>query len=154
MKSISKISLLLSTIFATTANAAGKNLRSTTSTTRKLQVSTVLDALITKFTPALFDSIQNRLYETVDPIFIGKETTLETGVFDVPFPSNGIGQNNNLCNASASVTYGLGEVWGLSSVYINRLELVPGSEGIEMSRFGLEELAGMVPGYSMLPMPT
>jgi hypothetical protein len=135
MKFFSKISLLL-TLLATTANAG--NLRSTTrqEQDRNLQAATVVNALITTLTPALVGIIQDNLDENVDPIFIGNETTLESGELEVPFP----GQNNNissLCKSSASVTYGLGELWGLSSININRLELVPGSETIEMAMLGL-----------------
>ncbi|CAB9512177.1 expressed unknown protein [Seminavis robusta] len=129
--------LLLSFLAATQA----ANLRSTTSAqdelkqedqqARNLQLinADLLNGLIgTFFEPQIDDLLQGVLGDNFDPIYLGQETTIQTEELELALPPNGL----VTCQSSASITYGLGYISGLSSIQVNSLELVPGTENINI----------------------
>lgn len=100
---------------------------------RELQVdmASFFNGLVNDFSPALEGVLQNVLAESFDPIVLGDQATVELGSFELPLPLGGS------CQTSASATYGLGSISGLSNFNINSLELVPGSETFQPIFFGL-----------------
>ena len=100
---------------------------------RNLQLDGILfNSLVDAFGPSLVDAIQTTLTQ-FDPIVLGDGTTFKFGEMDLSARTSGVID----CRSSASVTYGLGSISGLSSIEVNRMEMVPGSETIDSSFLGL-----------------
>lgn len=95
---------------------------------RHLQgINGLLNSLINIFTPTMGDYIKEEL-AVFDPIDFGNETTVDLGTTDF----------DGACPSQANITYGLGELSGLTDVTINRIELVENSQDIDMSFLGLD----------------
>jgi len=126
--------------FATSRYFIGSNLRGNNAASqRKLQLAAnLLNSLIDTFLPTLTNEVQGVLADRFDPIVVGNETTLSVGVSDlIKSARNNAVAGGQDCDSSASVKYGLGKVSGLSSVIFD-VELVPGSESIDMSFLGMD----------------
>lgn len=96
---------------------------------RKLQLgTTVLNALIDEFTPDLSTWAQTEL-NYFDPLAFGNSTTVSLGdtTFDGACP-----------DSFANITYGIGAITGISDVNINKIELISGTEDIDVSFLALE----------------
>ena len=95
----------------------------------------VFGALVDVFVPALATQIENAVAPTLDPIGLGHSATEDLGPVE-------LSMNATFCNdtsATASLLWQLGQMTGLSSLDITRLELVPGSQEIDI---GLAALFG------------
>lgn len=101
---------------------------------RDLQLlnSNLFGAVFEAFGPQIVDELAATLTK-FDPISLGDETSFDFGGLDLSVRTNG----QIDCQSSASVTYGLGNIFGLSSIEVNNIEMVPGSEKFDSSGSGL-----------------
>ena len=106
---------------------------------RYLQGTTVvLNALINVFVPNLADQVENQIATTMDPVNVNYKVSDDQGQVQLTF-------NSTFCNetmANSIINYTLGTMTGLSTVEVTRLELVAGSEDINLpflSFFGQQE---------------
>ena len=92
---------------------------------RDLQLlnANLFGAVFQAFGPQIVEELATTL-NRFDPITLGDETSFDFGGLDLSVRTNGAID----CQSSASVTYGLGSIFGLSSIEVNRVEMVPGSE--------------------------
>ncbi|CAB9519530.1 expressed unknown protein [Seminavis robusta] len=104
---------------------ASKNLRGNG---RELQLlTTVMNTLIQEFTPFLVGRMQRTL-NAHDPAFLGSARTFDFG--DLP--------SDSPCpDSTASISYGAWSLSGFSDMAIDRIELVEGTQDIDVSFFGL-----------------
>ncbi|CAB9526286.1 expressed unknown protein [Seminavis robusta] len=143
MKTFSQVALLLSFLAAAASTTQAAHLRSTAvqeqnqeQETRNMQLinAELLNALISTYlAPEIDVLLQTVLGNNFDPIYLGEETTIQTEELELALPPNGI----VTCRSSASITYGVGYITGLSSIQVNALEMVPGSETINV---GMENI--------------
>lgn len=106
---------------------------------RELQAANLLNELTTVFIPSLSESVQTMAQEEYDPLVFGNETTQE-----LVWSSADLDDYVNLteplpmaCDASANVTMQPGELTGLGSIVVESIQLVPGTEDIQMQLMGL-----------------
>jgi hypothetical protein len=86
---------------------------------------TVFNALVNAFAPVLANSLENQINANFKSFDVGEERT-ETLDYT----------SNDGCSSPATITYSLGALSG-SDVDINSLELLPGTEVIDVSFLGL-----------------
>lgn len=92
---------------------------------RDLQLlnANLFGAIFEAFGPQIVEELATTLNQ-YDPITLDDETSFDFGGLDLSVRTNGAIN----CQSAASVTYGLGSIFGLSSIEVNRVEMVPGSE--------------------------
>jgi len=104
---------------------------------RYLQSSVVINALINTFVPGLVDQLEGQISRDLDPINVNYATTDDQGEVQLNI-------NSTFCNATTAnsvITYSMGTMTGLATMDITRLELVEGSEDIDvpfLSLFGVQ----------------
>ena len=111
--------------------------RPNSDTTRHLQLSNpvdvVLKALVDSFMPALADELQSTITDPLDPLDLNYTTTADIGAVQLAH------LNQTFCgstNATASIVYQLRNMTGLANMTIQRLELVEGSQEIDIPLLG------------------
>ena len=88
--------------------------------------SIILNALISQLTPTLGEFLQEEL-DAYDPIVWGNQTTVDLGQSDF----------GGACPSQASLTYGVGKVNGLGNMNLDKVEMVAGSQDIDVSFLAL-----------------
>jgi hypothetical protein len=86
-----------------------------------------LGVIIDILTPSISSSIENRVAQDFDPIFINDATTQAISQVNI----------SDICTPPANITFELGALTGLGGMDIASLSLVGGSETIDMSFLGL-----------------
>ena len=96
-------------------------------------VDVVLKSLVDSFMPALADELQGSITDPLDPIDLNYETSADVGAVQLA------NMNQTFCgstNATAIIVYQLGDMTGLGNMNIERLELIQGSQDIDIPLLG------------------
>lgn len=95
-------------------------------------VDVVLKALVDSFMPQLAEELQGTITDDLDPVILNYQAVEDIGSIDLVLNQTFCGSTN----ASGIIVYDLSNMTGMSQMTIERLELVSGSQDIDIPILG------------------